>query len=210
VLRRKFRNIAEKRVAMFGAGDFGTQVVTTRHKHLVVGDSVASCRAGRGGPQVLFWPGYALVYFRRSLQRPVRITKELARNHHKIRLAGSNDVIRLRRAGDEANGSGRHARFTPDAIGKRSLKSRSRGDFCIRDKSAGGNIHQIHLMRFQNLRERNRLVDIPAALNPIGCPRCVPSEPIWQAIPAGRRRPLSITAGFDSRTSRHIHRPGGC
>ena len=52
----------------------------------------------------------------RGLQRPIRITQQLAREEHHVRTAALNDLVRLFGLGDHADGRRRDLTVAPDLL----------------------------------------------------------------------------------------------
>src|ERR1700690_1421449 len=59
--------------------------------------------------------------FLRGVERPVRVAQQLPGGGHDVRLSGRDDLIRLRRVRDEADGRAHHAGLPSYAFGKRRL-----------------------------------------------------------------------------------------
>ena len=75
--------------------------------------------------------------------RPVRVAQDFAAEEHHIGLPGADDVIGLRRRGDETNSSGCNAGFPPYTRGELGLEAGTGGDFRSRHEAGGRDVHQI-------------------------------------------------------------------
>ena len=119
-------------------------------------------------PLVLRRPdGFASAEIVIRVQRPVRITQQLAGQENDIRLTGAQNVFGLSRLGDHSYGASRDFRFLANPLGEAGLITRPSGNFRIRRRAAGRNIDQVHTQRLEPPRQLDGFIGIPAVLHPV-------------------------------------------
>src|SRR5580765_8574253 len=149
-------------------------------------------RSWRSGAEVLHGPRHHLFELARRAQRPVRIAQQLARQEYAVGPALSDDAVRLPGFRDETDGPRRHARLAADALRKSDLIARRHGNDSVRNGAAGRAVDQVDTERAQPARQLHRLLDIPAALLPIGAGQ--PDEDRQLLGPYGADRPHDLEA----------------
>ena len=102
------------------------------------------------------------------MERPVGIAQHLAREQNQIGLAVADDLVGLGGAGDHADGGGRNFGLAADPRRERNLIARADRDLRLLDIAARGAVDRIDAEPLQLPRERDRLLEVPAAFGPIG------------------------------------------
>ena len=103
-----------------------------------------------------------------GVQRPIRLTQQLAGEENQIRLAGADDVVGLVRLGNHADRSRRDARLVAHLVRQEHLVAGPDGNFDVGHVGAAGAIDQVHALFLEMPRERHRILRRPAAFHPIG------------------------------------------
>ena len=125
------------------------------------------------GPQILRRPRDRLSELASGAQRPIGIAQQFARKQRDIGLAVANDLIRLGRRGDHAYGRCRYSRFPPNALSERNLIAGTDwnlGVFNIKPPDEQSTASTPRLFKLS--RKLDRLLEIPAAVRPVGQPKC--------------------------------------
>ena len=100
-------------------------------------------------------------------QRPRRVAQRLAAEQHDVGLARLEDVLGLLRLGDQPDRPRRDAGALPDRRGERHLVAGAERDLLRRRVAAGGAVDEIDAERAEQRRERDGVVERPAALDPV-------------------------------------------
>src|SRR5258705_6186298 len=117
---------------------------------------------------ILHRPGDARAERLRRVQRPVRIAQELAREEHHVRLPALYDCVRLTRIGDEAHRGCRDVGLATDALGDLHLIARPDGNLRTGYDPTRRAVDEIDAEQGEYARELDRLLEVPAAGQPIG------------------------------------------
>ena len=83
-------------------------------------------------------------------------------------LPVGDDLLGLLRIGDQADRDRGHAGRLPDRLRQRHLIARAEGDALRRRDAAGRRVDPVHAELLQLRGEDARLLDVPAALDPVG------------------------------------------
>ena len=103
------------------------------------------------------------------MQRPVRIIQHRARHDDEIGLAVGEYLLGKVRRVDQADGTSCDVRAAAYRRCKRHLVAGVQGDLLLRRHPAAGTIDEIDLAAaFQQLREFDAAVEVPAAVDPVG------------------------------------------
>src|SRR4051794_19995485 len=101
------------------------------------------------------------------MQRPVRPPEHLPRKQYRVRLSLRDDLLRLARAGDHADGTGGDAGFLADGCGERHLIARTDDDVRARDRATARAIDQVGAELLEPAAESYALRQVPAAFSPV-------------------------------------------
>src|SRR5579871_3191039 len=104
----------------------------------------------------------------RGVPGPARIVEHAAGERDHVGLARRNDLFRRVRFRDQADGHRGHAGCFFDRLRERGRITRRQRDFLLRRYAAGRNIDPVDATLFQLFGEFNGLLDVPAAVDPIG------------------------------------------
>ncbi len=96
------------------------------------------------------------------------IAEQRARKTHRIRLPEGHDLLGLRGLRDEAHGDGGNARAGPDRLGERHLVARTELHLRVVDIAARRSVDHVDADLLQAPAQHHRLLDVPAALRPVG------------------------------------------
>ena len=102
-------------------------------------------------------------------QGPIRIAQEFAGDDDYVRLSGTDDVLSLNRRCDHSDCTGQNVGFPADLLGKRCLIPGTDRNLCMHDIAARRTIDQVYSKFLELAGEFDRLLNIPAAIHPIGC-----------------------------------------
>lgn len=83
-------------------------------------------------------------------------------------LARNNDVFRLARLRDHADGNRGDSRLGLDAFGRGNLITRSQGNFLIRVVATRRDVDEIAALGLQFVGKGNAVVEGPATVHPVG------------------------------------------
>src|SRR6185369_16079148 len=98
-----------------------------------------------------------------------RVVKESTRHYHEISLAAGDDRLGHFRAGNHSDRPGCDARPAADRVGEWNLVTGVQVNLLARVHAAARAVHQVYLAALlEDLRELDALLDIPAALHPVG------------------------------------------
>ncbi len=139
----------------------------TRSGRIGRGDWSASGGMLRSGAEVLHRPTRRFTQGGCRVERPIRIAQHLAGQEHQISLTLGYELVGLVWIGDHTHGCRWNAGLRSDSSRKGCLKAGSDGNAGIGNLSAGRSVDQVNAMRFEKARKLNRVVDGPAALDPI-------------------------------------------
>src|SRR5580658_6606617 len=105
-----------------------------------------------------------------GVERPVGIEQRLTADGDEIGLAFLEDVLRLPRLEDEADGHGLDLRLAPDALRERHLEARAARD-ALRGRRAGnparGAVDHIDAADFELLRIGDAVLERPAVIDAV-------------------------------------------
>src|SRR6185437_11096806 len=104
----------------------------------------------------------------RGVPAPARVVKHAAGECDHIGLAGSDDLFGVARFRDQADRHGGHPGRLLDRLRKRQLIAGRQRNFLLRRYAAGRNVDPVDPTLLQFPGELDGLLDIPAALDPIG------------------------------------------
>ena len=115
-------------------------------------------RVGRLGAQLF-----------RRVPGPARVPHRAAADADEVGFARGDDVFGLLRPGDEADRHGRQAGRLAHGFGERRVVAGRERDLLPRIDLAGRHVHVVAAKRLELVRERNRVLDGGAAVDPIDC-----------------------------------------
>jgi hypothetical protein len=90
-----------------------------------------------------------------------------AAQHHHVRLPAPHDRLGLVRLGDQPHRRRFHPGLAPDALRESDLVARRDRDAHLRHRAARRTVHHVHPAASQLPRQRDRLLHVPAALDPV-------------------------------------------
>src|SRR5258708_7024943 len=128
----------------------------------------AGLRAFWGSPEILDGPRNRLRQLTGCPQGPIWISQEFAGDDDCVGLSGSDDVLGLNGRCDHPHRTGQDVGFPADLLGKLRLITRADLNLCMRYIAARRAIDQVCSKFLQLAREFNRLLNIPAVIDPIG------------------------------------------
>ena len=99
---------------------------------------------------------------------PIRFSEQFARKKDEVRLSARDDVIGVLWIANQPDRPGSNSDLVTDAPGKGHLVTFGDRNLRVVRGSAGGDINQVYTKLLELLAEDNRLLDIPASLDPIG------------------------------------------
>src|ERR1017187_3008986 len=117
---------------------------------------------------VLNWPRRLSAQFSLRFEHPIRFAQQFPSKEDKVCIATGDDLVGLSRFRDEPDRARFDPRFSADATGKRHLITLADWDTSFGRHSARGNVDQIDTHILESLAQDNGLINIPAALDPVG------------------------------------------
>jgi hypothetical protein len=99
---------------------------------------------------------------------PARLVEHGPGHAHQVGLAGGDDGLGLLRFGDQAHGDGRQPGLCADALGKGQLVAGAEGDLLQGREAPRGHVDEVAAPRLERLGQYHALLQIPAALHPVG------------------------------------------
>ena len=120
------------------------------------------------GAQVLIRRGQRGAELLRSAPREVRVAQQLPGEQDHVRLARSDDRISLPGSVMRPDRAGRDARLAADSLGERHLVARRRHDLLVPYGTSRRDSIRSTPRVLSTARELDALVDVPAALGPVG------------------------------------------
>ena len=160
------------------------------------------------GSQVLYGPGDGISQLACRPQRPVRITQKLSRHDGEVALAGTNDMVSLRRSCDHSHRTRQDFRLAPNSFCEGRFVPRPHGNSGRRHISSGGTINQVDTGILQALGQRHGIVESPPAFPPSRSPKCARTKARFPATFRELRGPPRPASACGSPASRRIHRCG--
>jgi hypothetical protein len=97
-----------------------------------------------------------------GMERPVGIAEELSRKKDEVCLAGTNDLICLRRRGDHTDGTCGNGGFATDCLSMMDLVPGAHRDLLAGMIAAGGDVDEIDAFLTEELRKGYGVVKGPA------------------------------------------------
>jgi hypothetical protein len=79
-----------------------------------------------------------------SMQRPVWIPQQFAREQHDVCLTSADDGVRLFGRRNQADRAGHHTSVTANALGKRHLVAGADHDLLVVNRSGGRTVNEVH------------------------------------------------------------------
>src|SRR5260370_6124596 len=101
-------------------------------------------------------------------QGPIRISQKFAGYDDCVRLSANDDVLGLNGRCDHPDRTGKDVGFPPYLLRKLRLITRTDGNLCMQYIAARRAVDQVCSKFLQVAGEFNRLLNIPAAIDPIG------------------------------------------
>src|SRR5450759_4242087 len=116
---------------------------------------------------VLVRPLHVRAELPRGTLRPVRVTEEGARHDDRVGPARGENLFRLPGLRDHSDRGRRDARLAPYRFRERHLVAGGDRNLRLRDVAAARAVDEIDAFRLQELRELDRLREVPSALHPV-------------------------------------------
>ena len=102
------------------------------------------------------------------MERPIWVAQHFACEQDEIGRVGADDLVGLGGRGDLAYCRGRDFGFAADLRGEGNLVAGAGGNGSAGDVAPGGDVDEIDAMLLEDAGQRDRLIDIPAAVCPFG------------------------------------------
>ena len=99
--------------------------------------------------------------------RPPRIVENAAGKRDEVSVSGADDGFGLLELGDQSDRDYRHVDALLHRTGEGNLVAGADGDLLARIEAAAGNVDRRAAARFQRSRKLDRLLYVPAALDPV-------------------------------------------
>src|SRR3954467_7177264 len=98
----------------------------------------------------------------------MRIAKQLAREEDDVGLSVSQQLVRLVGRAEQSDGAGQDASLVANPLRERNLVPGPDGNLRACNVPAGRAVDQIDTFAAQRARDRDGLIDVEAALGPVG------------------------------------------